>query len=58
MTEIKDYKRLKEMGIKIPTMIDIDIKKERILKEFIDGDTIYELILQDKMKSVYLDQLY
>ena len=56
--EIRDYNRLKEIGIKIPTMIDVDIKNERILKEFIDGDTIYELILQDKMKSVYIDQLH
>lgn len=55
--EINDYKRLKEIGIRIPDMIDVDIKKERILKEFIDGDTIYELVLHDKMKSVYVDQL-
>ena len=55
--EINDYNRLKKIGIKIPAMIDVDIKNERILKEFIDGDTIYELVLQDKMKSVYVDQL-
>lgn len=55
--ELNDYNRLQEIGIKIPAMIDVDIKNERILKEFIDGDTIYELILQDKMKSVYIDQL-
>lgn len=52
--EINDYNRLKKIGIKIPEMIDVDIKNERILKEFIDGDTIYELILQDKMKSILL----
>jgi len=55
--EINDYNRLKEIGIKIPAMIDVDIKNERILKEFIDGDTIYELILQDKMIPAYADQL-
>ena len=55
--EINDYNRLKEIGIKIPAMIDVDIENERILKEYVDGDTIYELILQDKMKSVYIDQL-
>ena len=38
-------------------MIAIDVKNERILKEYIEGDTIYELILQDKMKSAYVDQL-
>ncbi|MBD5128795.1 MAG: serine/threonine protein kinase [Ruminococcaceae bacterium] len=55
--EINDYKRLKAIGIKIPELIDVDIKAERILKEFIDGDTVYELILRDKMLSVYTDQL-
>lgn len=57
-SEINDYNRLKEIGIKIPSMIDVDIKNERILKEFIDGATIYELILQDKMKPDYVDQLH
>ena len=56
--EINDYNRLKAIGIKIPEMIEVDIKNERILKEFVDGDTIYELILQDKMKSDYVDQLH
>lgn len=36
-------------------MIDVDRKNERILKEFIEGDTIYELVLQDKMKAAYVD---
>lgn len=55
--EINDYNRLKATGIKIPVMIDVDIENERILKEFIDGDTIYDLILHDKMKTDYLEQL-
>ena len=55
--EINDYNRLKKTGIKIPAMIDVDIENERILKEFIDGDTIYELVLQDKMIPAYLDQI-
>lgn len=56
--ELNDYNRLKKIGIRIPVMIDADTKKERILKEFIDGDTIYELILQDKMTSAYVEQIY
>ncbi len=38
-------------------MIDVDIENERILKEFIDGDTIYELVLQGRMKKTYMEQL-
>lgn len=37
-------------------MIDVDIDNERILKEFIEGDTIYELVLQDRMKYAYVKE--
>lgn len=56
--EIRDYKKLKEIGIKMPAMLEADVKNERILKEFIDGDTIYKLVLEDKMKTDYIEQLH
>ncbi len=55
--ELNDYKRLKKIGINIPLMIDVDMENERILKEYIEGNTIYELILQDKMEADYIRQL-
>lgn len=55
--EMRDYERLRKIGIKMPAMIDVDTKTERILKEFIEGETIYELVLQDKMKTVYVEQV-
>lgn len=55
--EINDYERLKNIGIEIPEMLDVDIENERILKEYIEGETIYDLVLQDKMKDVYLQQI-
>lgn len=55
--EINDYNRLKKIGIPMPNMIDVDMEKERILKEFIDGETIYDLVLQDKMSIDYLQQI-
>lgn len=55
--EVNDYNRLKKIGIRMPAMIDVDLKNERILKEFIDGDTIYDLVLQDKMIPAYFEQL-
>lgn len=39
-----DYERLKNAGIRIPKMIDIDIENERIVKEYIDGPTAFELV--------------
>ena len=55
--EIGDYQRLKDIGIKMPDMIDVDRENERILKEYIEGKTIYELVLQDEMKPEYLEQM-
>lgn len=55
--ELRDYQRLQSIGIRIPAMIDVDTEKERILKEFIDGDTIYELILRDRMDPGCLAQI-
>ena len=55
--EMNDYKRLKNIGIKIPEMLDVDIEQERILKEYIEGDTIFELVKQDKMQETYFTQI-
>ena len=56
--ERNDYHRLLQTGIRIPKMLDIDMENERILKEYIDGPTIYELVKNDKMKDAYLKQMY
>ncbi|MEE1196873.1 MAG: hypothetical protein UHS54_08365 [Lachnospiraceae bacterium] len=55
--EVNDYDRLKNIGIPIPEMIDADMANERILKEYIDGDTIYDKVRNDEMKQEYLEQV-
>ena len=55
--EINDYKRLLQTGINLPKMFDVDITNERIIKEYIDGPTIYELVKNDAMNDVYITQV-
>ena len=55
--ELNDYKKLFSLGIRMPKMIDIDINNERILKEFIDGPSIDDLVVKDKMKDSYINQI-
>ncbi len=55
--ELHDYERLKKIGIRMPKLIDVDREQERILKEYIEGDTIYQLVLQDRMKPDYEEQV-
>lgn len=56
-SEIRDYEKLTRIGITIPKMIDVDIEKERILKEFIDGDTVYDMVLHDRFQETCLLQV-
>lgn len=56
-SENNDYKRLLNAGIRIPKMIDIDIENERIIKEYIDGDTIFDMVKNDISVEPYIEQI-
>ena len=56
-SELNDYNRLKKIGITMPKMLDIDIENERILKEYIEGDTIFDMVKADRVKSEYAEQV-
>ena len=55
--EQNDYQRLFNAGIRIPKMIDIDIDNERIVKEYIDGDTIFDMVKNDSSVEPYMEQI-
>ena len=55
--ELHDYERLRGIGIPMPQMLDADIANERILKEYIPGDTIFELVKTDRMREEYVAQV-
>lgn len=55
--ELNDYARLMKIGIRMPKLLDCDKENERILKEYINGDVIYDLVLKDEMKDDYLIQV-
>lgn len=56
-SEISDYRKLKSVGVNMPVLLDVDEQNERILKQFIDGDTVFDLVLQDKMQGKLQEEL-
>ena len=56
-SELRDYKRLESIGIPMPRLLEVDAAKERILKEYIPGDTIFDLVLRGEMKDSYMEQI-
>ena len=56
--EINAYKELINCGILIPKMLDFNIEKKYIVKEFIDGVLAAELIAANKITNSILVQLF
>lgn len=52
--ELNDYQRLTNVGIAVPQLLDVDVEREIILKEYIEGDTVFELIKKDCLPPHYL----
>ena len=56
-SELRDYERLRNVGIPMPKLPEVDEKQERILKEYIPGDTIDKLVKEDRMEDDFFRQM-
>lgn len=56
-SELRDYKKLSNIGINMPKMFDFDLENERILKEYIEGETIMTLVERGEMRDEYISQV-
>ena len=54
--ELNDYKTLSATGIRIPRMYDVDVKNERIVKEYIEGKTVFDFVKEDACVDAYVSQ--
>jgi predicted Ser/Thr protein kinase len=57
-SELRDYETLKNLGIPMPELLDVDRAQERLLKTFIDGDTVNVLVKEDRMEPSFYDQIH
>ena len=55
--EQRDYERLRAAGIRIPRMLAVDPDAERIVKEYIDGPTVFDLVKDGTSAEPYLAQV-
>lgn len=56
-SEMDDYKKLSSIGIRMPKLFSVDIENERILKEYIKGKTVYDLVKDGADVSEYQNQV-
>ena len=55
--ERRDYERLRAAGIRIPEMIAIDAEAEVIVKEYIEGDTVFDCVRDGISVEPYIEQV-
>ena len=56
-SEYDAYKYLSSLNLPLPMMYEIDFEQEIVIKEYIEGETIYDLVLHEEMKKEYIDQM-
>ena len=56
-SELKDYNTLKNLNIPMPKLIDVDVQKEIIIKQYINGPTIEQLVKERKNINKFLLQM-
>ena len=55
--ELRDYERLQKAGIRIPGMHAVDRNGEKIVKDYIEGPTVMELVQSGALVEPYLPQV-
>ena len=55
--EERDYGRLQAAGIRIPAMRALDREAERLVKEYVEGPTVMDLVKTGTDVSAYLPQV-
>ena len=56
-SELRDYERLTAIGIPMPRLLDVDRQQERLLKEYVPGETIEKYVMQDRMEESFYRQM-
>ena len=55
--EIRDYGRLRDAGIRIPEMLAVEPETERLVKAYIEGPTIFQMVRDGQSAEPYLAQV-
>lgn len=56
-SELRDYETLRNLGLPLPELLDVDTEQERLLKTYIDGPTVNELVKENRMEPDYYSQI-
>lgn len=53
-SELNDYERLISIGILVPRLLAVDKARERLLKEYIAGSTLFDMVLDNTIAPEHI----
>ncbi len=56
-SELRDYARLRALHIPMPRLLEVDEPAQRLLKEYIPGDTVLSHLLRGTAEPAWTDQV-
>lgn len=56
-SELKDYERLMNLKIRVPLLLDVNKVEERIVKQYIPGQTIEQMKAKGPISKKYIAQM-
>lgn len=56
-SELRDYQRLRNIGVPLPELLEADAETERLVKEYIEGPTAFDLVREDALPACCLEQV-
>lgn len=56
-SELRDYEHLRNLGMPMPQLLAVDRQRERILKTYVPGVTVYDLVKRDALEPEYMAQM-
>ena len=56
-SELRDYETLRKLGIPMPELLAADVPRERLLKEYIAGQTVAEQLKEGRIDPDWLTQV-
>lgn len=55
--ELADYEKLSAVGIKMPKLLDYCREEEWLLKEYIEGETVFDTVLKGEVPELCFEQV-
>jgi len=57
-SELRDYNTLKDLEIPMPELLSFDQEKQLLVKEYIEGNTLAEIVANDQLNDNHIVQIF